>query len=140
MVQFEFITGSYVNKDTIKEFYHTKRDELTIKYKDGTIDTVPYAYLPHLEGARTIMQVIPCVKQLYAVFQDQDGFVGEDILNYLCLCADGKVHGLLLCEGDFMITDEIDNLKGLYEESQNERSKNSGSFNTGISRCTRKNL
>ncbi|WP_313132801.1 hypothetical protein [Anaerocolumna sp.] len=118
MAQFEYINGSHINKDIIKEFYQTTDRKVVIKYKDGTSEKVPDSYLNFLSGENFIIQVIPCVKTLYAAFGKNGDIVGEDTVYYLGLCADGNVRGLICNENYFEIADTVSNFVGLFETSQ----------------------
>lgn len=118
MARFEYIDGSYINLEFIKEFYETNGSKISIKYKDGTKEMVSTGYLSSLSGEDFITQVIPCVKPLYAAYSDNGSVVDEDIVHYLGLCSDGSVRGLVLSDGIFETANTVSNFIGLYETSQ----------------------
>lgn len=124
MVRFEFVDGGYVNMDCIKEYHQTYDKKVFIKYKDGRSETVSDGYIKFLSGEEFITQVIPCTKPLYAVYKDSGTVVSECEVDYLGLCADGHIRGLILCDDYFEIADTISNFAGLHEVSQYKEGEN----------------
>ena len=124
MSRFVEVNGEHVSIDTIKSYYQSADGRLYVQYLDGTESVVSSkvaAYvMERLNGADYIIQVIPVMEPVYAVYTDEqpDTYFAEPV-HYLALCADGEIRGVEYCDGWFeCVSIEHGNCVGLYHKDQ----------------------
>ena len=122
MARFIEVAGTHLNVDKIKSYYHTfncGKPILCVKTDDGNVhyETDRGCLMEEsLRGNDFIVQVIPCVKPLYARYEEAES-ICEYPVDYLGLCADGTVRPLGVFGNGVQFCDKTGNFIGLSENS-----------------------
>ena len=120
MSRFVDIKGRYINTASVRSFWQTKDGVLHVELPEDERESVPGVQagytMKQLMGEDRIVQVIPAVALVYAVYKDGEEYFSEPV-HYLALCADGSIRGVECCDGWFDVITES-NCEGLYPENQ----------------------
>ena len=128
MSRFERISGRYINVDKIRCYWREgERGEcIAVELDDGGMlreHDVRRMIERCIDGVFHIVQIIPCIKPLYARYTE-DGKEVESPIYYLGLCASGHARPLDICGADGVgFADESCNYVGLYCETLEEERK-----------------
>lgn len=129
MNRFEEIGNVNVNIDKIRCFYREgeRGENIIVELDDGRrvkAHDKRKIIEGFIRGDSHIIQVIPCVKQLYARYIE-NGKEFECPIYYLGLCADGYVRPLdVYGMENMMFADDVGNYIGLYSETLEEEKEN----------------
>ncbi len=128
MSRFEEINGLNVNIDKIRCFWREGEcgETLVVELDNGKRirrHDERKAIQMSIEGESHVVQVIPCIKPLYARYTEE-GKEMEYPIYYLGLCADGYARPLdVYGDVGMIFADEACNYIGLYSEALEEERK-----------------
>jgi hypothetical protein len=121
MSRFVDVRGRYINADLVRSFWQTKDGSLHVELTEDEQEIVPGTQagytMSQLMGENYIVQVIPTVAPVYAVYKDEEEYFTIPV-HYLALCADGSIRGVECCDGWFDTISENGNCEGLYPEDR----------------------
>lgn len=127
MNRFEYLNGKYENVDMIASVYDIDGGKCRVLYKNGKYMEISNGYIEDVTGGSHIVQIIPCVKPVVAIYEckNEEGksTIFEEDVFYLGLCADGCIKPVVLSEGTYEIIN-VDNFKGLISKGNTWRESN----------------
>jgi len=124
-MRFVEIDGTLVNADDIRQISYTRYGEVRVEFRgceraclDANVNNV-YEFIGEVRGERHIVQALPNSADAWMAWRDKgsDKHYAKRV-DFLALCADGKMRAVCLADGRFVFADDCGNLAGLCHESQ----------------------